>query len=153
MPKKAGIQTRWLADASTAERSHASVCIAPVCLPPAQKLYSPQCASCGSRLLTTSFRTTTPRSRGRGKHRMRSVITLMPAHSIAHSLSVPSAAVPAIPNPMPCPVLRRQGDRRENLHVLGHRRKRCRKPARHSRRACVSNRRSLSGMRISSCRA
>ena len=69
---------------------------------------------------------------GHGKHRMRSVITLMPAHLIAHSLSVPSAAVPAIPNPLPCPVLRRQGARRENLHVLGHRRKRCRKPARQS---------------------
>ena len=42
MPKKAGIQNRWrLADASTAERSRASVCIAPACLPPAQKLYSP----------------------------------------------------------------------------------------------------------------
>ena len=69
---------------------------------------------------------------GHGKHRMRSVITLMPAHSIAHSLSVPSAAVPAIPNPLPCPVLRRQGAQRENLHAVGHRRKRLRKPARQS---------------------
>ena len=55
------------------------------------------------------------------KHRMRPVITLTSAHSIAHSTLVPPAAVPAIPNPMPCPVLRRQGARRENLHAVAHR--------------------------------
>ena len=58
---------------------------------------------------------------GHGKHRMRPMITLTSAHLIPHSLLVPSAAVPAIPNPMPCPVLRRQGARRENHHALGHR--------------------------------
>ena len=61
---------------------------------------------------------------GHGKHRMRSVITLTSAHLIPHSLLVPSAAAPAIPNPLACPVLRRQGAQRENLHALAHRRKR-----------------------------